>query len=100
VLEQLNAEFGQRGLGLLGIDVDPRGIDHTSPASVEDLKNYGVRFGIDYPLLFDPARSQVTGYSIHGYPTIYAIDKAGAVAWVASGEVELDVLRQGAQKLL
>jgi hypothetical protein len=100
VLEQLNSEFGQRRLGLLGIDVDPRAVDHASHSSVDDLKNYGVRFGVDYPLLFDPTRSQVAGYAISGYPTIYAIDKTGTVAWVTSGEVELDVLRQGAQSIL
>jgi hypothetical protein len=89
-----------RGLALLGIDVDTRAIDHSSPATIADLANYGRRFNIAYPLLFDPAREGVSGYTIQSYPTVYAIDKAGVVRWAASGEVELDVLRQVAEQLL
>ena len=100
MLGQLNSEMANRGLVILGVDVDKRAIDHASPATLGDLADYGRRFQIGYPLLFDPARDRVSGYDIQGYPTIYAIDKSGIVRWTASGEVELNRLREVAEQLL
>ena len=100
MLEQLNTEMTGRGLVILGVEADPRAADHSAPASLEDLAAYGRRFGLTYPLLFDPGRAQLSGYAINGYPTLYAIDGTGTVRWSSSGEVQLDVLRQVAGQLL
>ena len=100
MLEQLASESRGRGLVVLGVDVDTRAIDRQSPASMDDLAGYGRKFAITYPLLFDPRREQAGRYIVSGYPTMYAIDRAGTIAWAANGEVSVDVLRGVTNQLL
>ncbi len=95
MLERLTSQ----GVTIIGIDVDPRAADHASPASLDDLRDYGVRFGISYPLLFDSQRVQTAAYGVQSYPTIYAIGRDGTIRWGATGEVPLEVLEGVAAKL-
>ncbi len=95
MLEQLTS----RGVIVIGVDVDPRAADHASPATLDDLRDFGTRFGISHPLLFDPQRTQTAIYSVQSYPTIYAIAGDGTIRWGATGEVPLAVLQGVTAKL-
>lgn len=66
---------------------------------MDDLRDYGARFGVSYPLLFDPQRLQTSGYGVRTYPTLYAIDRDGKIRWAATGEQPLDVLLTVADSL-
>lgn len=100
MLEQLLKDEGPRGLAIIGVTASASGMDHQSPASMEDLKQYAQRFGVTFPLLFDASLAQARAYKVESYPTLYLLDKTGRIAWSGVGEASLDDLKGAVAKVL
>lgn len=69
-LVRLYAEYHDKGLNIIGVDVWDKSADHR--AMVEKM-------GIEYPQLVDTVGVATETYSISGVPTIMIIDKQGTI---------------------
>ena len=67
----LAEEYKDR-ITVLGINVG--GVD-----SLKDVKKYGKRYKLTYPLFIDSDNNTVEAYSIHAIPTIMLLDKDGKI---------------------
>ncbi len=72
--------FKDKDVQVLGISATPLGKDHTSPIALEDLTWFRDKFGVPYPLLFDPSLKVANSYGIEYFPTAFVIDKNGVVS--------------------
>ena len=69
-LVRLYAEYGNKGLNIIGIDVWDKLPEHSK--AVEQL-------GIRYPQLIDTTRSATDSYGVSGIPMILLLDKDGTI---------------------
>lgn len=75
---------------LLGIDqADPR----------EDIRGFGQRFMVNYPLLFDPGSAINTAYGVTSLPRTYFIDRDGIVRYVVPQQLTPRTMQQGLQAI-
>ncbi len=59
----------------------------TGPGIEADIREFGGRFGITFPLLLDPQIVVNDLYRVRGYPTSFFVDRAGVIAEVHVGEL-------------
>ena len=95
-LVELYDEYGDKGLEVIGIDVDASG--------VAAMKGAESRYGINYPLL--TGSSSALGKIVSSYggfryiPTTYIIDREGTVVDKVSGPRGKAYLEEAVKKLL
>ena len=90
-LRGLYAQYKASGaFTLLGVDVaDPRG----------DIRDFGQRFSVNYPLLFDPDSRTNIAYGITSLPQTYFIDSNGIVRFVVPQQLTPQTMQQGLQAI-
>ncbi len=71
VLVRLHQRYRDRGLVVVGVNVDEDG-----PGVVPRFRQ---RFGIDYPLVYDVGSVWSQRYGVEGLPTLLVIDREGVV---------------------
>ncbi len=76
MLVRLGHRFHDRGLVVMGINIDQEG-----PGIVPDFAQH---FGIDYPVLYDNA-AVADRYGVHSLPTMILIDRTGRIRQVHVG---------------
>jgi cytochrome c biogenesis protein CcmG, thiol:disulfide interchange protein DsbE len=87
VLMRLSERFKNRGLVVVGVNVDDAG-----PAVVPDFQR---SYGIGYGLVYDVQRAASMNYHIEGLPTLIVVDRQGEVQFRHAGvssEAELATL--------
>lgn len=77
-LNQLRDEYADRGLVLLGVNLDAG----FSPPQVQEAQR---RFGANFPSIQDSNRALQTHYGVTALPTLVVIDREGRVAAVQRG---------------
>jgi thiol-disulfide isomerase/thioredoxin len=85
VLNTLAAKYAGK-VALVAVSGSPTGMDGNSPESQADVNAFGQRFGVRYPIAFDPDLKVASEYISGGFPTLVLIDKNKKVAWITSGE--------------
>lgn len=73
-IKQLAAEFGPKGLAVLGVNV---GIND----SPRKAKVYHQRLQLNYPVVFDQGSRVTQSYGVVGTPTIIILDRQGVVRY-------------------
>jgi cytochrome c biogenesis protein CcmG/thiol:disulfide interchange protein DsbE len=90
-LRGLYAHYGANGaFTLLGIDQGDPGAD---------IQQFGQRFQINYPLLFDAGSSVNVKYGVTTLPQTYFIDSAGVVRYVIPQQLTPQTMQQGLQAI-
>lgn len=86
-LVRLYAEYHDKGLNIIGVDVWDKSADHR--AMVEQM-------GIEYPQLVDTVGVATETYSISGVPTIMLIDRHGTIVKrdIRGEEIEAAIVEQ------
>ncbi|GAC1565263.1 MAG: hypothetical protein NVS3B14_02410 [Ktedonobacteraceae bacterium] len=86
-LQLINTQFAERDhFTLVGIDqADPK----------EDIRPFGERYNVTYPLLFDPGGNVNQQYSVTAIPTTYFIDSHGVVRSVIVQPLTPATFKQG-----
>jgi thiol-disulfide isomerase/thioredoxin len=69
-LNQMRARYGERGLVIVGVNVD---------AERQDADRFLRAVPIDFEVLFDPAGELAQRFDIQGMPTSLVIDRSGNV---------------------
>lgn len=90
VLERLHERFKDRGLSVVGVDVDEEGPTVVPP--------FRARFGIEYPLVYDLRGRASERWNIQGLPTLIVIDREGNMRYRHAGvanEAELASMIEG-----
>jgi cytochrome c biogenesis protein CcmG, thiol:disulfide interchange protein DsbE len=86
-LERVYKQYGAQGqFTLLGVNqADPK----------DDIRVFGQRYGLTYPLLFDPGGAVSKQYSVTAIPTTYFLDSHGVVRSVFIQPLMPATMKQG-----
>ena len=85
VLNAVAAKYAGK-VALVAVSGSPTGMDGNTPESQADVNTFGQRFGVRYPIAFDPELKVANQYISNGFPTLVVIDKNKKVTYVTSGE--------------
>jgi thiol-disulfide isomerase/thioredoxin len=89
VLNQLFAKYGSR-VNFVAVAGSPYSMEDTSAQETQaDVVAFGQRFGVTYPIAFDPDLDVAKKYLQGAFPTLVLIGTDGRVQAIAEGEVPL-----------
>ena len=92
-LNELQKKFGDKGLQVVGISLDRKGLRVVKP--------FAKKYDISYKLLVGDYSKVVEDYGgIVGIPTLFVIDRQGNIAVKFIGYVEKEELEDAVKKLL
>jgi peroxiredoxin len=83
-LERLHDQLASEGLEVIAVSVD------NVPDADEQVRAFGTRYGITFPLLRDPSGDIQTLYSVGALPTTFVIRKDGRIEERLLGAREWD----------
>jgi len=86
VLNRLHATFGSRA-NIVSVSGSALGSDGQTPETQVDVVAFATKFGVRYPIAFDPNLAVANAYLQGGFPTFVAIDARNVVRAVDTGEV-------------
>jgi peroxiredoxin len=93
ILNQLDQNFGPKGLQTLAILASPYGKNYDTSGGNDlsivkssDVTWFDQNFGVHHPTLIDPKFTTVNAYNASSYPTIYVLDKQGKIRYANSGD--------------
>jgi thiol-disulfide isomerase/thioredoxin len=93
VMNQLQAKYRGK-VAIVAVSGSELAIDGSTPASQEDVVQFGEHFNTTYPLAYDPSLDVAKKYIQGGFPTIVLIDKNKNVSWFADGEIPLETIEK------
>jgi cytochrome c biogenesis protein CcmG, thiol:disulfide interchange protein DsbE len=85
-INRLYRRYG-RQVDFVGVSGSDTAMDGSSPASESDVLEWKQRFGVLYPVAYDPLLNVADLYLQGGFPTIAVIDKDKRITYLHSGEV-------------
>jgi len=74
----------RRDSGFVVLAVDAA---ETGPRIEADIRNFGSKYGVTFPLLLDPGIVVNDLYRVRGYPTSFFVNRAGVIAAEHVGEL-------------
>jgi cytochrome c biogenesis protein CcmG/thiol:disulfide interchange protein DsbE len=93
ILNSLNAKYKGKA-DVVGVSASPLGMDQATPESQADVVAFMQRFGVRYPIAFDPDLDVAHKYLQGGFPTIVLIGKDGKIEAFGSGEIPAQDLQR------
>ena len=85
VLNDLATKYAGK-VALVAVSGSPTGMDGNVAESQADVNQFGQKYGVRYPIAYDPDLKVASKYIANGFPTLVLIDKNKKVTWVTSGE--------------
>ena len=92
ILRDLYAKYADDGLALVAISVQE--------TTVDDVKAYVDRYGLDYTVGFDATSAIFHRYHAFGLPTQFFVDKDGVIQKVVLGPITKEAAEATIQDLL
>lgn len=86
VIDPLYDEYKDK-INFVAVNGDARGIDGVSPETQADVIDWKQKFGVNYPVAFDPDLTVAHEYLQSGFPTVVLIGTDGTVEAVRDGEI-------------
>ncbi|MGB8267813.1 MAG: TlpA disulfide reductase family protein [Candidatus Velthaea sp.] len=99
ILDGLNTKYGKR-VQFVGVSGSALGIDGNVPESQADVINFVGKFGVTYPVAYDPDLTVAKQYLSTGFPTIVVIGKDKKVKAILDGEIPQAQLEKAIQDVL
>lgn len=95
MLDSLRAEFGPRGVEVIGVSVDGAGAD-------DAVKAFVAEYGIAFRILRDPESRISTSYQTRGVPETFLIDRDGRIAshWLGGVDTPSSGIRDSLTRVL
>jgi cytochrome c biogenesis protein CcmG, thiol:disulfide interchange protein DsbE len=98
-VNRLYRRFGGQ-VAFVGVSGSDTAMDGSSPASESDVLEWKQRFGVEYPVAYDPLLNVADLYLQGGFPTIAIIDRGKRIIYLHSGEVTYDELAAALERVL
>jgi cytochrome c biogenesis protein CcmG, thiol:disulfide interchange protein DsbE len=98
-INRLYRRYG-REVDFVGVSGSDTAMDGSSPASESDVLAWKQRFGVEYPVAYDPLLNVANLYLQGGFPTIAIIDRDKRITYLHSGEVAYDELAAALERVL
>jgi len=99
VLDVLSAKYGKQ-VSFVAVSGHANGMDGSSPESQADVIAFAQKFGVTYPIAYDPELKVANAYLQTGFPTFVIIKKDKTISYIADGEIPLADLDQAIRKVL
>jgi len=95
LLQQLDDEYGERGLRVIGVSIDTRAAEDAVRQFLED-------YGIDFTILHDPDGRVTRAFRTAGVPETFLIGRDGRVAahWIGMLKPSDPTIRERIEKAL
>jgi thiol-disulfide isomerase/thioredoxin len=102
VLRAIRARVPESRLAMLSVTGSPYAANSTPdnlvPENQDDVNKFDSMYGVTWPTFFDPDLTVTKKFGLNGFPTIFIVDKKGAIVYAASGEVSQDTLMSAIHK--
>jgi thiol-disulfide isomerase/thioredoxin len=99
VIDKLYGKYHAR-VAFVGVSGSDTGMDGTSASSQNDVLDFVLRFGVRYPVAYDPLLNVADLYLQGGFPTVALIGTNKKIAYLNSGEISYGDLDAAVKKLL
>jgi thiol-disulfide isomerase/thioredoxin len=86
IIDRLYAKYGKQ-MTFVGVSGSNVGGDGASPASQADVIAFTQKFGVKYPVAFDPDLKVAGAYLRTGFPTIVVIKADKTISYYDDGEI-------------
>ncbi len=86
VLNSVFAKYGSRA-NVVAVSGSPYDITSSGNETQADVIAFAQKFGVKYPIAFDPDLSVAKAYLQGGFPTVVLISNAGVVQAIRDGEI-------------
>jgi thiol-disulfide isomerase/thioredoxin len=86
VIDPLYAAYKDK-VNFVAVNGDARGLDGSSPETQADVVGWAQKFGVTYPVAFDPDLDVAHKYLQSGFPTLVLIGADGTIQAVRDGEI-------------
>lgn len=94
VLNDLARKYGKK-IQFVSVSGSAVGMDGNTPESQADVYAFMQKYGVQYPIAYDPDLKVAGQYLQTGFPTIVVIDKNKKVVSIKDGEVpEADLVKE------
>ena len=92
-MNQLEHEFKEKGLHIIGVNLDEK---------LTDAETFLEKYPVDFDIALDPNKQCVSDFGVMAMPTSYLIDRKGVIRHIHQGfrEGEVEKLRLAIQYLL
>jgi thiol-disulfide isomerase/thioredoxin len=102
VLRQIRASVPESKLSMLSVTGSPYAANSTPdnlvPENQEDVDRFDSSYGITWPTLLDTDLVVAHAFGLNGFPTIFVVNKKGAIVYSSSGEVPLAELMSAVRR--
>jgi thiol-disulfide isomerase/thioredoxin len=96
IIEELQREIGDQ-LSIVAVSGSDVASDTTSPASLDDVREFAQRFKVNYPIAFDADLVVAQKYLQGGFPTIVFVNGDKRITAIEAGETSLQRLLEDAR---
>ena len=79
-LQELFAEYHDRGFEVVGISTD-------SETAIHSVQNFIAANGVEYTVLLDPTSQSVDVFGAFGLPASMLVDRSGVIRWMLLGPI-------------
>jgi thiol-disulfide isomerase/thioredoxin len=84
----------QGKIAMISVSGDAFDMTHTGPETQTDVNTFAQKYGVRYPIAFDPDLKVAQQYLQTGFPTIVMIDANKKITFMKDGEVpEKDIVK-------
>jgi len=86
-IDELYRKFGKQ-ITIVGVSGSAVGADGNEPASQADVIAFGQKYGVSYPIAYDPDIKVAAAYMQSGFPTIVVIKADKTISYIGDGELQ------------
>lgn len=86
IIDSLYKKYGQQ-ITIVGVSGSNVGADNNTPASQADVIAFAQKYGVTYPVAYDPDLKVAGAYMQTGFPTIVVIRADKKISYVGDGEL-------------
>jgi thiol-disulfide isomerase/thioredoxin len=99
IIDALYKRYGTR-ISIVAVSGSNLAGDGNSPASQADVIAFAQKFGVAYPIAFDPDLKVADAYMQSGFPTIVVIKANKTISYIGDGELAQSALETAIKAVL
>jgi thiol-disulfide isomerase/thioredoxin len=96
VLRAIRARVPESKLAMVSVTGSPYAANSTPdnliPENQDDVNKFETTYGVTWPTFLDADMTVAKKFGLNGFPTIFIVNKKGAIVYAESGEISQDTL--------